>query len=112
MVGSEGLNAQCWVKGGRRLFIHPNRVSFIIQRAVSTLLLLGLLAGLVAVGSVSVSAQARPGDRMPLREIHPSYDREIIRPEGFTPRVGGIDFLSDGRMVLLTWDGRGNILTR
>lgn len=50
-----------------------------------------------------------PGDRRPLEGVHPSYDLQRVRPSGFRPRVGGIDWLSDGRMVLCTWDPAGAV---
>ncbi len=50
-----------------------------------------------------------PGDRQPLDGVHPSYDLATVRPSMFKPRVGGIDFLSDGRMVVCTWDPEGGV---
>ncbi len=50
-----------------------------------------------------------PGDASPLLDVHPSYDLTQARPALFTPRVGGIDFLSDGRMVVCTWDANGSV---
>ncbi len=39
--------------------------------------------------------------------VHPGFTLTSLRPSGFNPMVSGIDFLSDGRMVLTTWDGFG-----
>ncbi|MFK7937633.1 MAG: family 16 glycoside hydrolase [Saprospiraceae bacterium] len=50
-----------------------------------------------------------PGDEMSLDGVHPSYTLTQARPETFTPKVGGMDFLSDGRLVLSTWDAEGAI---
>jgi cytochrome c len=50
-----------------------------------------------------------PGDGFPLAEVHPSYDLSQARPDIFTPKVGGMDFLSDGRMVICTWDPAGSV---
>ncbi|MEL6863649.1 MAG: family 16 glycoside hydrolase [Bacteroidota bacterium] len=50
-----------------------------------------------------------PGDAAALKAVHPSYDLSQARPDGFTPKVGGIGFLSDGRMVLSTWDAAGSV---
>lgn len=50
-----------------------------------------------------------PGDAFPLTEVHPSYDLSQARPDIFTPKVGGMDFLSDGRMVICTWDPAGSV---
>ncbi|MCZ6834308.1 MAG: PA14 domain-containing protein [Planctomycetota bacterium] len=53
--------------------------------------------------------RGRPGDGRELEDVHPSYDLTTVRPDDFTPRVGGIDWLSDGRMVLCTWDSIGGV---
>jgi len=50
-----------------------------------------------------------PGDQYPLQEVHPSFVVKQARPETFLPKVGGIDFLSDGRMVVSTWDPAGTV---
>ncbi|MEN0006677.1 MAG: family 16 glycoside hydrolase, partial [Bacteroidota bacterium] len=56
-----------------------------------------------------VNARVIPGDQYPLQEVHPSYDLTQARPEAFLPKVGGMDFLSDGRMVVSTWDSEGGV---
>ncbi|HEV8114312.1 MAG TPA: family 16 glycoside hydrolase [Planctomycetota bacterium] len=48
-----------------------------------------------------------PGDGLPLVDVHPSFDLMTVRPEGFEPRVGGIAWLPDGRMLVSTWDSDG-----
>ncbi|MEM1323233.1 MAG: family 16 glycoside hydrolase [Bacteroidota bacterium] len=50
-----------------------------------------------------------PGDGIALTEVHPSYDLSQARPETFLPKVGGMDFLSDGRLVVSTWDANGSV---
>lgn len=52
----------------------------------------------------------RPGDMRPLEGVHPAFDLVNIRPEGFEPKVGGIDFLPDGRLILCTWTPEGEVL--
>lgn len=49
------------------------------------------------------------GDAASLTEVHPSYTLSQARPDGFSPKVGGMDFLPDGRMVISTWDAEGSI---
>ncbi|UED84786.1 family 16 glycoside hydrolase [Streptomyces profundus] len=49
---------------------------------------------------------ASPGDGMPLAEMHPNYTLTDLRPEGFEPKVTGMDWFDDGRMVITTWAGR------
>lgn len=51
----------------------------------------------------------RPGDGRPLESVHPAYTLRTIRPPNFQPRVGGISFLKDGRMVICTWDPDGAV---
>ncbi|RYG44924.1 hypothetical protein EON79_13825, partial [bacterium] len=58
---------------------------------------------------VNGSANIRPGDRAPLAGVHPSFDLSTIRPETFRPKVGGFDFLPDGRMVVCNWEPDGGI---
>lgn len=53
--------------------------------------------------------RGRPGDLQPLTGVHPSYDLVSVRPKNLTPKVGGIDWLSDGRMVMCTWDPDGAV---
>lgn len=53
--------------------------------------------------------RGRPGDLMPLDSVHPSFDLLTIRPPDFHPRVGGMDFLRDGRLVICTWDPDGAV---
>ena len=50
-----------------------------------------------------------PGDGTRLTGVHPSYTLSQARPDGFSPKVGGMDFLSDGRLVISTWDAEGAV---
>lgn len=50
-----------------------------------------------------------PGDQQPLTSVHPAFDLFQARPDDFQPKVGGMDFLSDGRMVVCTWDSIGPV---
>ncbi len=50
-----------------------------------------------------------PGDKTPIEGVHPSYDLSQARPDDFFPKVGGMDFLSDGRMVVSLWDAEGGV---
>lgn len=53
--------------------------------------------------------QIYPGDGTRLTGVHPAYDLTQARPNGFTPKVAGMDFLSDGRLVVSTWDAEGAV---
>jgi cytochrome c len=52
---------------------------------------------------------AFPGDGAPLQSVHPAFTPAQARPGGFQPKVGGMDFLPDGRMVVSTWDSLGSV---
>lgn len=43
------------------------------------------------------------------RELHPSFTLEDLAPEGFEPKVGGMAFRSDGKLLLSTWDTDGAV---
>ena len=58
---------------------------------------------------VDEDSRMSPGDGMPLEDVHPSFDRADVRPEGFEPRVGGLDWLPDGRLAVATWDDVGSV---
>ena len=62
------------------------------------------VTGMVAM---SKTANAIPGDGAPLQEVHPAYDLTQARPDEFLPKVAGMDFLPDGRLVVSTWDAMG-----
>ena len=50
-----------------------------------------------------------PGDLSSLEAVHPSFDLYQARPTDFQPKVGGIDFMSDGDMIVSTWDAAGSV---
>ncbi len=50
-----------------------------------------------------------PGDGYALQDVHPSFNLYQARPEGFEPKVGGMDFFSDGRLAISTWDAEGAV---
>lgn len=50
-----------------------------------------------------------PGDGRPLTGVHPGFNLVNFRPSGFQPKVGGMDFLPDGRLVICTWDTIGAV---
>lgn len=45
----------------------------------------------------------RPGDGREVEGVHPSFTRTPILPEGFSPKVGAMCFLPDGRLVVGTF---------
>lgn len=46
-----------------------------------------------------------PGFGASLEQVHPAFDLSSVRPEGFQPRVGDLEFRQNGNLVLCTWDG-------
>ena len=50
-----------------------------------------------------------PGDKAPLVDVHPSYDLSQARPDDFLPKVGGMDFMSDGSLAVSVWDPSGAV---
>ena len=53
--------------------------------------------------------QPKPGFGAALTALHPSYDLSTIRPQGFKPKVGAMDFTPDGKLLLTTWDSVGGV---
>jgi cytochrome c len=51
----------------------------------------------------------KPGDGVPLEGVHPGYDVQTIHGKDFRPRVGGLAFLPDGRLLVTTWDVVGGV---
>ena len=45
----------------------------------------------------------------PPEQLHPSLRTMPIDPPGFTPRVGGLAWLPDGRLAVSTWDRDGSV---
>lgn len=50
-----------------------------------------------------------PGDKSPLVGVHPSFDLSQARPDDFLPKVGGMDFMSDGTLAISVWDPSGGV---
>lgn len=55
------------------------------------------------------NSSALPGDANPLLDVHPSFDLSQARPDDFLPKVGGISFISNERMIISTWDATGSV---
>lgn len=51
----------------------------------------------------------KPGFGSALEGLHPSLRLKTIHPAGLKPRVGGMDFLADGRLLISTWDSLGAV---
>ncbi len=57
----------------------------------------------------TVAKYVKPGFGTALEGVHPSYDLYTIRKQNFQPRVGGLAFLPDGRLLVTTWDFVGGV---
>ncbi|MCX2982295.1 DUF1080 domain-containing protein [Halieaceae bacterium IMCC14734] len=44
-----------------------------------------------------------------LQSVHPAFKLEGLLPEGFEPKVGGMGFRSDGKLVVASWDLDGGV---
>jgi cytochrome c551/c552 len=44
-----------------------------------------------------------------LESLHPSYTMENLAPDGFEPKVGGLDFRGDGKLLVASWDADGAV---
>lgn len=53
---------------------------------------------------VALALAALAGGAWAQTGVHPGYSLTPLRPTGFEPRISGMDFLPDGRMVICTWD--------
>lgn len=76
---------------------------------------LSLVFSLSLIFALSLAAHGQqwplptPGDQASLVSHHPSYDLMTIHPPDELPMVGGLDFLSDGRLVVTYMDPRGSV---
>lgn len=134
VINNDGLHSETAVEGNIDLAagFHPLRIEYFENSADNVLRLewkkpgdtewtgvpeevLSTPEGEVRVTSpgkknvILVGAVRRPGDREPEAGVHPSFNLTTVRPPDFRPRVGGIDFLPDGRMVVCTWDADGAV---
>lgn len=53
--------------------------------------------------------KVKPGFGAPLEGVHPSFKVQNLRKNSFKPRVGGLAFLPDGRLLVTTWDTIGGV---
>jgi hypothetical protein len=125
VVTHDGLHAATTRTGSVRLGagLHPLRIEMFENDGQESLTLSWRVPGSRGMETVPASAFAveagvtrvvspgfktvldgrehlRPGDGMPLASVHPGFAVETVRPEGFEPRVGGMAFLPDGRLVV------------
>lgn len=61
------------------------------------------------VMKASVDKNIRPGFGADVEGVHPSYTVSSLHSKNFKPRVGGLAFLPDGRLLVTTWDATGSV---
>ena len=59
--------------------------------------------------NIKSSVPNSPGFGAPLEGVHPSFDLISLHNSTFKPRVGGLAFLPDGRLLVTTWDKIGGV---
>ena len=77
------------------------------MRLTARFLVRALMIGLVFAGPMhSTTAHAdlakRPGYQQPVSGLHPGYDIEQARPDGFEPQAGAMAFSPDGRFLAVS----------
>jgi len=63
----------------------------------------------VQTSTAESEQNVRPGFGAPLEGLHPSYTVNTLHRKDFQPRVGGLAFLPDGRLLVTTWDETGSV---
>jgi cytochrome c len=58
---------------------------------------------------VQTTKYVKPGFGAALEGLHPSYNISTLHKQDFQPRVGGLAFLPDGRLLVTTWDVVGGV---
>lgn len=92
---------------------HPQHTDKEIREMVNYILSLKpadkSTVSLVSTRKDTEKREVKPGFGASLEGVHPSYDLLTIRPSHFKPKVGGLAFLPDGRLVVTTWDLVGGV---
>ncbi len=65
---------------------------------------------LVAALIVANGVFAIPGDKAPLEGVHPGFKLINLRPADLNPMVTGLDWMSDGRLVVSHWGGEHKLV--
>ncbi|MFC4992354.1 DUF7133 domain-containing protein [Rubritalea tangerina] len=93
-------------KGSQTLSIDPLSLN---TRAVMDLKSITLSGDTHLLKLVTPRTPKRPGVLQKLNAPHPSMQVTDLTPEGLDLRVTGIDYLSDGTMVVSSWDKWGSV---
>ncbi|HEX6893400.1 MAG TPA: c-type cytochrome, partial [Chryseolinea sp.] len=92
---------------------HPNLAENEIKTMVDYILALRPSTdssdGQLQQTKVEEKQNLKPGFGAPLESLHPSYVVSTLHNKNFKPRVGGLAFLPDGRLLVTTWDTSGSV---
>lgn len=101
------------VWGSTAMNAHPNLSDEVIQTMLSYVFTLKPKEEanyqLVAEEETEKTPEVLPGFGTALEGVHPSYDLSTLHSSSFRPRVGGLAFLPDGRLLVTTWDKMGGV---
>lgn len=99
--------------GSAPMIPHPNLEEDDIRRMVRYILSLRPKDGGKATARPRMVAEAsspkKAGFGIALEQVHPGLELINFRPAHFKPRVGGMAFLPDGRLLVSTWDSIGAV---
>ena len=62
-----------------------------------------------AAARAKTNSDTQPGFGAPLEGVHPSYDVQTLHTADFRPKVGGLAFTTDGKLLVTTWDSIGAV---
>ncbi|MGV3639571.1 MAG: PA14 domain-containing protein [Adhaeribacter sp.] len=97
--GNKGLSLQWKTAGDKDFSVIPPEVFTHQPAAIKK----------VQKAPVKAKVQSVAGDAVPLTAVHPAFTLSQARPASFKPRVGAMDFMPDGRLVVSTWDSLGAV---
>ncbi len=97
--GGKGLSLQWRLHGSEDFVVVPPEVFSFLGKDIRQ----------TQSAPMVVKKDVDPGNGSPLTNVHPSFDLAQARPPDFHPKVGGLDFLPDGRLVVTTWDSLGSV---
>lgn len=105
-AGARRLRVEHFDSGGRRslkLEWKPPGAPEFVLIPTENLLTDADAARVTSPGVKRLFEDKRPGDGRPVEGVHPSYTRTPILPADFSPKVGAMCFLPDGRLVVGTF---------
>ena len=100
-TGEESLRLEWKTPGSREFVLVPSDV-FLTEKEVTRVVSPGPKKYLDGRQHLS------PGDGLVVSGVHPNWEVERLRPEGFEPSVGGMAFLGDDRLLLSTFTPNNN----